>query len=431
MEKCNHKKLFNEYELSSLLTNKIKGIKSQVESINEKVFLHTPAEKIVSRLVLENLPDQLKLYEHFIRVRHPMKCTTDSSDSYIKNTNDHPNHCLIDSIKVRIEIPFSGDDSLWLSRPTIFNVDGGPDFCVKNRKIAKEYIQTMFSENDQIKSEFLQNLSEIKRYLNWQDMDIQQYREELRKIVEETVAKRLAKLKKQESLSTNLNIDMKPRNRSADFCPINIRKKISHPYDNNNEKETEPSISEDDFINIIRLVRHIGRSCERTPHVFRVHKERELRDIISSSLNTQFEDCMSNDLFVKEGNTAISISQNGKCAFLGTCKIWSSENQFQKTIDHFLESDFWNDGKATLIIFNKTIKDFPKLLSVAKKIIMKHPKFMSYDKKFDENEWNFTMRTMNDSACRINLQAMIFNLYAEQTNAHLRLTGQEMDFFKS
>ncbi|WP_031482739.1 hypothetical protein [Maridesulfovibrio frigidus] len=430
MEKCNHKKLFNEYELSSLLANKIKSIKSQVESINEQDFRHIPADKIVARLVLKNSLDQLKLYEHFIRVHHLRNCIKSSSDIPLEDTLVRNNHPLVDGIKVRIEIPFSGDERLWLSQPSSFNVGGGPAFCIKNRKIAKEYIHPMLADKNQIKSEFIHNLYEIKKYLNWQDVDIRQYRDVLRKTVEEAVSKRIAKLQKLEMLSNHPTINLKTKKRTVDFCPINVRQKLSYPLDYNSEKSNEPSITKDDFIKIIRMIRHVGRNCEETANVFRIHKEIELRDIIISALNIQFEDSMEKALFEKEGNTAISISQNGKSAFMSTCKIWSSENRFLKILDCILECNFWTDGKANLILFNKTIKDFPKLLNVAMKIIMGHSNFLSYDKKFDENEWSFTMKAMNDSSCKINLHIMIFNLYADQANAHLRLTEQEIDFFR-
>jgi hypothetical protein len=58
MKKIDHKKLFNEYDLTSLLKNNLNSIKPQVESINEKDFLNTPARKTVARLVEENSIDE-------------------------------------------------------------------------------------------------------------------------------------------------------------------------------------------------------------------------------------------------------------------------------------------------------------------------------------------------------------------------------------
>ncbi|MBI9111836.1 hypothetical protein [Maridesulfovibrio ferrireducens] len=411
MDKREHNKLFNEYELASMLENNINSIKSQVKAIKGKDFLNTPADKIIGRLVIKNSLNQLKLYEHLIRAHLPIKCKIDISDDSLRFTDGRNRQSFIDGIKVRIEIPFSGDDRLWQLQPSVFHVGGGPAFKVKKGRIVKDYILPQHADHDQVKSELLQNLSEIKKYLHWQDMDIQRYKEAIRKTAEEAVAERRAK--------------------SVDFSPIDVRKKLCCSHGNRTDKKNEPTLSEKDFINIIKVIRHTGCSCERTPKVFRVHNENELRDIIISTLNTQFEGNTKNDIFMKEGKTSISISQDGKSVFVGICKIWSGEKRFMKTIDQLLNCESWQSCKTALIIFNKNQKDFSEVLNLAMQMIMAHPNFISFDNEFDENEWHFTMQARNDKSCRISMRVMIFNLYAERIKPCLRLTKQEMDFFKA
>ncbi|SDK55915.1 hypothetical protein SAMN05660337_0816 [Maridesulfovibrio ferrireducens] len=430
MDKRDHNKLFNEYELASMLENNINSIKSQVDAIKGKNFLNTPADKIIARLVMKNSLNQLKLYEHLIQAHCPIKCKIDVSDDSLRFTDGRNRQSFIDGIKVRIEIPFSGDERLWQLQPSVFHVGGGPAFRVKKGRIVKDYIHPQHADHDQVKSEFLQNLSEIKKYLHWQDMDIQRYKEAIRETAEEAVAERRAKLQKLEMLRKRPIINMKHRDRSADFSPINVRKKLCCLLGNRNDIKPEPCITENDFINIIKVIRHTGCSCERTPRVFRVHNENELRDIIISTLNTQFEGNTENDIFMKEGKTSISISKNGKSVFVGICKIWSCKKRFMETINQLLNCESWQDCKTTLIIFNKNQKEFAEVLNLAMQMIKTHPNFISFDNEFDENEWHFTMQATNNKSCRISMRVMIFNLYAEETKPCLRLTKQEMDFFR-
>ena len=430
MKKIDHKKLFNEYDLALLLKNNLNSIKSQVESINAKDFLNTPARKTVARLVEENSINELKLYGHFIKVHRPIKYRIGTSTSTPQASEGKINQSFIDINNIRIEIPFSGDDRLWQLRPSTFDEEGGPVFGIADRKLIKDYSQPQNSEQDIIKNEFMADLRDIKKNLHWQNLDIQQYEQNLQETVEEAVAERIAKLHQLEILSKRQIINMKSRERAADFSPINARQLLGTHPPSSSTASSDPTISNDNFIKIIRVIRHTGSSCERTPNVFKVHNDNEFRDFIISTLNTQFEGNTGDDIFLKEGKTTITVSERGKSVFTGICKLWSSEARFLEIIDKLLQHDSWNDSKAIIVIFNKNKKEFSEILDTALQIVTSHPNFISLDEKLGENEWHFTMKSAYNESYIINMRIIIFNIYVEESKPFLRLTEKEMDFFR-
>ncbi|WP_291329541.1 hypothetical protein [Desulfovibrio sp. UCD-KL4C] len=430
MKRIDHKKLFNDYDLESLLKNNLNSIKSQVELINGKDFLNTPASKTVARLVGKNSIDELKLYGHFIKVHRPIKYKIDAAltTPQISEDKNHPG--FIDISNIRIEIPFSGDDRLWQLRPSKFNKEGGPIFGIANGRLIKDYSQPQNVKQDLIKTEFMSDLRDIKKYLHWQNLDIQRYTNTLQETIEEVVVERIAKLHQLETLSKRPIVSMKSRKRAASFSPINARQLLGIHSPSSSAVYSDPAISNEDFIKIIRIIRHTGSSCERTPNVFKVHNDNELRDIIISTLNTQFESGTGGDLFLKEGKTTITVSEGGKSVFTGICKIWSSETRFFETVDQLLMHDAWHEGKAIIVIFNKNKKDFSEVLVPALQIVASHPNFISLDEKFGDNEWQFTMKSAFNKSDIINLRIIIFNIYVEESKPILRLTEKEMDFFR-
>ncbi|SMF35406.1 hypothetical protein [Desulfovibrio gilichinskyi] len=430
MRKIDYKKLFNEYDIALLFKNNLSSITSQVESINGKDFLNIPANKTVARLVAENSLNELKLYGHFIKAQRPVKYRKDAPNAPSQVSEGKRSLNFSDVSKIRIEIPFSGDERLWLLRPSTFNEEGSLAFGIENGRLIKDYSQHQHIELDLIKTEFMSDLRKIKKHLHWQNLDIQQYTNELQETVEEAVTQRIAKLHQLAILSKRSMISMKSRDGSADFSPINTRQRLIPLPLTNSAADSDHTISKEDFIKIIRVIRHTGSSCERTPHVFKVHNDNELRDIIISTLNTQFEDSTGKDIFLKEGKTTITVSQGGKSVVTGICKIWSSEARFIETVDKLLQHDSWHDSKAILVIFNKNNSVFSEILNAALHIITSHRNFISLDEILGDNEWHFTMQSEYDKSYRINLRVIVFNIYAENSNPVLRLTEQEMDFFK-
>ena len=206
---------------------------------------------------------------------------------------------------------------------------------------------------------------------------------------------------------------MKPKSGAPVFDPIKVNKKITKPLPPPPQQgyKPDPGISDSDYNNILKLIRHSGISFEKTPKTFAVHDEEELRDIILSQLNAVYEGGAKGETFNKSGKTDILIAEGGRSAFIAECKIWRGKKGFIDAIDQLLSYLTWRDCKTSLIVFNKNNKNFSQILESVDGIVSSHPNYMSKEGQTDANEWLYKMRAKDDETRVIKMNVMFFNLY--------------------
>ena len=239
------------------------------------------------------------------------------------------------------------------------------------------------------------------------------FNQSLPRLVKQAVDFRREKLKKQNSLSDILGIPLKQRNGAPSFDPIKVNKQITKPLPPPPREgfRAEPGITDADYENIIKLIRHSGISFEKTPKTFCVHDEEELRDIILSQLNAVYEGDAKGETFNKSGKTDILISEEGRSAFIAECKIWRGQKGFLEAIDQLLSYLTWRDCKTALIVFNKNNKNFSQILGSVDITVSSHPNFISKVRQRDANEWLYKIRAKDDESRVVEMNVMFFNIY--------------------
>lgn len=409
--------LFSKYDLSGALRSKQAEIGEQVGKIHREQFLATSTEDVVAHLVSKNIIEPLQFFPDR-KTMEEYECKVDISQDHYRAVRDRSRPCYIDGIQIRITVPFEGDPQLWYfqgssytSCPPIGHVEH--DGNEERGRLVFVYERPADADFSNIRREVDRAISEIERYLEWQRNDLNAYNETLPSLVADAVKRRKDKLVKQSGLSDLLGIPLKAKEGSPDFTPIKVKKKIVKPLNPipHGGYTPEPGIEAAAYENTLNIIRHTGNSFERTPEIFKPHDEEALRDFILANLNTHYEGNARGEAFNKSGKTDILISDNGKNAFIGECKIWRGGKGFCEAVDQLLGYLTWRDCKTALVVFNKNNRDFSMILNQIQSLVEAHSSFVHFDKQLDENEWNFTMRSKDDASRTIRMRVMVFNLF--------------------
>jgi hypothetical protein len=412
--------LFADFDLSDSLRANQAGIQEQVDRIPKDQFLNSPYDDVIEHLVSQNTIEPLTIYEDRIVASEPSECKIDVSgdpNRFIRDTS-RPFH--IPGHEISIEIPFSGDHNLLRAKTSTWSSVFPTGEIRQGRdgigKIVMIFRQPHDADPNQIKTDLDRNLKIIKEYVGWSKSQVDAFNQSIPGLVKRAVDFRREKLKKQNSITDLLGIPLKPKSGTPSFEPIKVNKKITKPLPPPPKEgyKAEPGITDSDYDNILKLIRHSGSSFEKTPKTFSVHDEEELRDIILSQLNAVYEGEAKGETFNKSGKTDILISEGDRSAFIAECKIWRGQKSFSEAIDQLLSYLTWRDCKTALIVFNKNNKNFSQILESVDSTVSAHPNFLSKVSQADENEWFYKMRAKDDDTRPIKMNVMFFNIFCPE-----------------
>jgi hypothetical protein len=140
--------------------------------------------------------------------------------------------------------------------------------------------------------------------------------------------------------------------------------------------------------------------------------EEGLRDVILSSLNSHYEGTATGETFNKSGKTDIFIPFDNKSAFIAECKIWHGKKQLEEALEQLFSYTTWRDVRISLVIFNKSVKDFSKIFNVINAFIEKC-NLCKQSKASNANEWHCKFVKSSDSNEILDVQLVVFDLFIE------------------
>lgn len=421
MVKQHRNNLFNDCDLSVILENIFNSIEPQVEAIPEEEFIASSEDILTEKIVAENSIQPIILHEEKIRMSKPALCRLTPAGRIYRSENGPDLTNLKDGMITQVEIPYSGDKRLLVSRPSMHYTHGGPSFTIKDDRIVKYYVRPLYSDPKLFKEHFLRNYEKISKYLEWQANDLALFKKKLCKLVAVLVAKR-------RNRSKRVEVHLNPKPGTPKFTPIHIRNNLTHHAHRIKGKDT-PIISDNDFIKTLRVLRHTGSSFERTPAIYSVHNDQDLRNILVSNLNTHFTSANKEDIFKRIGENGYTVSVSAHTALLGKCSTWHCEEGLIYTLNSLFYEELCNSCKIVLILFNRTEKNFPVLLKCIKKTLLKHPCMVKLKKEFAENEWHTIMNKYKNIPHQHWVHLMIFNLFFDKLEHTHQLTKEEREFF--
>lgn len=324
----------------------------------------------------------------------------------------------VDKVKkeiIQFFIPVSGNVNLLNYSPASrFSIGGGGDFKVNSDTISTEFIN-FDSDGPEMKKRFDREVRGIKSNYDSLVSDIEKFNNSLKSNLNSVFSKRKSALLNKNNLMSSLGVPLKRKKSSTNTFSVpkpqlKEKIKINKPIVTEKGFKPEPTLDEDSYRHILKLINDVGRNFERMPSVYKGKGEEDLRDHILMTLDPNFElGSASGETFNKSGKTDIQLRYDSSVIFIAECKFWSGEKGYLKTISQLLNYLTWRDTKASVIMFVRQ-QDFSSILDKVSTSTKYHENYLSYENNTDENWFNYRFHINGDENRELKLAIQLYHL---------------------
>lgn len=416
--------LFAEDSLDQFLQQNTAAAAQAVESIPEQQFGQTETDNIIEHILSRFEVSPLVLLEDQKVMDHE-EVQVDVTGDPRRFFRDERGPHFVRGVRITVSIPFTGDARLWTYRTNSFNWNP-PHANIRSlgRDSDGGYLDIVLelpfdlAENASIINQEIGNrLNGITWYVQQSSGQVQGYNQNLRTQVRQIVENRRTRLGKRFELAKALNIPLRQKPGAPDVTQLTMKKRIVKSLPTKPNAPTEPAISDHEYENILRIIRHEGRTFETTPATYAIHDEEGLRDIILAHLNGHYEGDASGETFRRAGKTDIRIEDKSRAAFVAECKVWRGPKEITEAVDQLLSYLTWRDGKAALVIFNQKVAEFAGIQTKLPDVLSGHPQSLSKISVAEVGEWRFKLRSADDPDRIVTVHVFLFNLYVAKKPA--------------
>jgi hypothetical protein len=413
--------LFSKGDLSNLPASCQKMVSEKVENISKDQLLATPEDDLVEHVVSSLLVEPLTVYCDDHMRSSQTETTVDVSGYPDRAWPREDGPCMVSGIRIEVTIPFTGDAQLFKIRPHSFYFGALPSGQVSSNREGGGSIQMVFEfptdENEnRIKQAVQGQLDRLKSVIEAQRQYIDAFNTQLPELARQAIQARRARLARHEKILEHLDIPIQRRPGEPTIQPIQVKRRIvtTLPAPPKAGFKPEPGISDDDFENILAVIRHGGRSFEQTPKTYSVHDEEELRDILLSHLNVFFQGGATAETFRKKGKTDILIQDQDRSAFVAECKVWQGLQYLHEAIEQLLQYLTWRDCKASIVLFNKHNRGLTSIQQTISDAFPSHPRYVKNVAVSEMGESRVILRSNEDDSRLIHCHVFLFNLFVEK-----------------
>ena len=404
--------LFAEEDLDAQLEARQQSIPRKVDGIERDRFLMSTDQEIVDHLVARLRVESIVLHEEKTTMRQHETRIDVSLDHTGVFRAERTGPFYVPGTRVEIDIPFTGEE--WISRyrtnptSTVF-----PHADVRRGFLRLIITQPHNVDPSAFKGEYEQAMELLRVCVDRSGKQVRSYNESLPNLIRQAARHRRERLEKHDNIAALLDIPLATRPGAPSIEPVKIetRQPPALPVPPKTGLAPEPGITDETFEQVLHLIRHQGRTFERTPKTFSVHGEEDLRNFVLAQLNGHFRGGAVGEAFRGRGKTDICVEQNNRAAFVAECKLWKGPASVSSALDQLLNYLTWRDSKAALIMFNSKNKDYTKILETIPNTLRAHPLFLSDLPCTEAAEWRIRTRSAEDEGRRVTIQILIFNLY--------------------
>ncbi len=408
------------YLYDFLRQNQQSQIGPAVDKIPKEQLLATPESDVVEHIFAQLSIEPLILHEDRMETTEE-ETKVEVSRDWRRDFNHHRGTFYVPGCKICIAIPFTGDSDLWMYTPNNAGLTcpyGNVRQPHGNRAGSVEMtfccpIDTL--DEQRLKNEIERQLNLLRSYVKSSTQDIHNYNIGLKESIEQHIKARQERISKTEGLASRLGLTLKRNPDAPPIEPLRLKRKLVRPLPPPPDSgfEPEPGIEEETYEHILGVIRHGLRTFETTPATFKSLGEEDLRNILLAHLNGHYEGDATGETFRNKGKTDIRIEDGNRAAFVAECKIWRGPKEFRSAIDQLLNYLTWRDCKASLVVFNKEVKGFSKVLSDISKELSEHKLFKKeFADQKREAEWRFVFRSAEDELREVIVHIFVANLFS-------------------
>ena len=300
---------------------------------------------------------------------------------------------IIDALRLKIDK--NTNDSLHIQ----FDKSG---FFVRTR-ISPEDIQEILEKNVKI----------ISKLVVSKNRKIKKSNKAFKKKISEIINLKKQTLKSKEEMIEKISkiipIIKKPHSLSP-IVPLTKKKQIliNPPQ---SKISADPKINPKILNSIIDVLIKGGKTFESTPESFGKLTEPDLRNVLISFLNGNFEIRAVGEAFNKIGKADISLRYSGNNLFVAECKFWGGVKKYSETIDQLFGYLTWRENIGVLIFFVKQ-KHFTDIIKKAKESASSHNSFIP-NSMCEKSKSYFTTQNIfpDDKQKRVVIHHLLFTIY--------------------
>ena len=176
--------------------------------------------------------------------------------------------------------------------------------------------------------------------------------------------------------------------------------------------EVACSMSDKNYEEILKVIKHVAMTWERTPNSYQHMGEEALRDVLLGALNGCFLGKANGETFRKNGKTDICIEAEDRTAFVAECKIWTGEGDVPDALAQLDSYLTWRDRKTALIYFVNR-KDFMAITDKMQ-VVLGEQKNLQGVHALGRNEFICQMSSTCTPGQTINVRVLLFNLHSDE-----------------
>ncbi len=406
-----HDHLFISYDLRAVLEGQMEQINSAVTALDDRTILNTAVDELCD--------DFVERYTIRVPRIRDADITVDQSDTKVDVSGDRDRFIgdrnrpfLLSGTEVVYFVPFDGDSELFNCQPSTFDYNP-PRAAVHEGELCLSYTRTDHNA-ESVKKEFERDLTNIKRYLDWQESQISGYNEGLRETVKSRIEARREKLLKDQDMVSALGFPVRRReNAPATYAVPQVRRTVRTQRKAATPPSTrgpiEPALDMTTYEEILSIMSNMVTVMERSPQAFQGMKEEDIRQHFLVQLNGQFEGQATGETFNAEGKTDILIRVEGKNIFIAECKFWKGQKAFLEAIDQLFRYTTWRDTKCALIVFNRG-KNLSQVLKTIREAVRAHPQFKRELTRTSETGFRYNFSFRDDAEREMIMTVLVFDL---------------------
>jgi hypothetical protein len=221
------------------------------------------------------------------------------------------------------------------------------------------------------------------------------------------------KFKQENDFFTAINVNVNKDTVSIFTIPTITKKDIPQPkVSKNKEFSSEPTMSMNMYIDILKVIYDVGKSMEKKPSTYQNKDEEALRDQILLFLETRYDGTTATgETFNRGGKTDIILkyANDNSNVFVAECKFWHGTSEFLKAISQLFDRYLtWRDSKVALILF-VTNKDFSNVLNVIKGEVINHEYYVGLNGEKGESSFSYEFRLPQDENKKVLLEIIAFH----------------------
>ena len=322
----------------------------------------------------------------------------------------------VDGITLSFAFPFSGEKQLFECRGSTFTFSPYPSISIQNGCVIFKYSydEDAIKQNgwhDGVISRVKSDLSEIKQGIAYVNSDAERANLQLPSQIRAAILAKKSRIEALYTAAESFDVSVGANEVAQRIIAVPKRQiyPIAHTY---NSAAPEYSISDENYAEILKVIKHTAMTWERTPNSYRHMGEEDLRNVLLASLNGLFLGKANGEAFRKDGKTDICIEAEDRTAFIAECKMWTGEGEVPKAFDQLDSYSTWRDCKAALIYFVDR-KDF---LAIAGKmlVVLQDQKDLQGVRALDRNEFVCRMLSNRTPGHAINVRVLLFNLHSDE-----------------